>query len=96
MINSKQRAYLRGLANQLTPIFQVGKSGISEESCLQIGNALTARELIKLHILEACPYTPRQAADILAEELSADVVAVIGLKVVLYRQNTEKPKITLP
>ena len=96
MINSKQRAYLRGLANKITPIFQVGKAGLSEESCLQIGNALAARELIKIHILESCPYTPREVADILTEALCCDAVAVIGMKVVLYRPDDEKPKIVLP
>ncbi len=96
MLTSKERAYLRSLAQKLNPIFQLGKSGISDEICLQLGNALTARELIKVHVLETCPYTAREAADAIAGVLDADVVTVIGTKFVLYRESQEKKKIELP
>lgn len=93
MITSKQRAYLRGLANPLEPIFQIGKNGAGdEEQTRQIGNALEARELIKLHVLESCPYSPREAAGIVAEGCGADVVSVIGSKFVLYRPSETKRK----
>lgn len=96
MLTSKQRAYLRGLANGLAPIFQVGKGGISDELCHQIDNALRARELIKVNTLETSPYTAREAAEALAEAVEADVVSVIGMKFVLYRESDERKQIELP
>ena len=96
MLTSKQRAYLRALANSLSPIFQVGKGGISEELCLQIDNALRARELIKVHTLETAPVTAREAAETIAEAIEADVVAVIGMKFVLYKESEDKKQIELP
>lgn len=96
MLTSKQRAYLRGLANSLSPIFQVGKGGIGEELCLQIDNALNARELIKVHVLETAPCTAREAADTIAEAVGADVVSVIGMKFVLYKESEENRQIELP
>ena len=97
MITSKQRAYLRGLANPLETIFQIGKGGITEELASQVGNALNARELIKLHVLETCEYTAREAADGLSEVLGAEVVSVVGNRFVLYRpsDNEKKRKIDL-
>ena len=72
MLNSKQRAYLRGMAQELDTIFQIGKSGVTEEICLQLANALEARELIKLRILETCPVSVRDAAEEIAAEAPAD------------------------
>lgn len=97
MITSKQRAYLRGLANSLETIFQIGKGGITEELASQVSNALNARELIKLHVLETCEYTAREAADGLSEVLGADVVSVVGNRFVLFRpsDNEKKRKIDL-
>lgn len=93
MITSKQRAYLRGLANSLDPIFQIGKAGAGDEEQLkQIGFALEARELIKLHVLESCPQSTREAAGIVAEGCGADVVSVIGGKFVLYRPSESKKR----
>ncbi|MBO7762934.1 MAG: ribosome assembly RNA-binding protein YhbY [Clostridia bacterium] len=96
MLTSKQRAYLRALAHSLNPIFQVGKAGIGDELCLQLSNALEARELIKVHALENCPYTAREAAEEIAARIGADVVAVIGTKFVLYKESQEKKRIELP
>lgn len=96
MLNSKQRACLRSQANQLSPIFQIGKGGISEEICYQIGNALEARELIKASVLDNSGFSAREAADAIAEEISADVVSVSGNRFVLYRRSEKKPKIELP
>ena len=97
MITSKQSAYLRGLANPLEPIFQIGKNGAGDEEQLrQIGNALEARELIKVHVLESCPQSVREAAGIVAEGCGADVVACIGYKFVLYRQSETKKKENAP
>ena len=96
MITSKQRAYLRGLANRIEPIFQIGKSGTGDEQIKQIGNALEARELIKLHVLENSGYTAREAAEVVAAGCKADVVSVIGNKFVLYRPSETKRKENAP
>ncbi len=96
MLNSKQRAYLRGLAQKLDAIFQVGKGGISAEMCTQIENALEARELIKLRVLESSGYTAREASNIIAESVGADVVACVGNRFVLYKESVKKKKIELP
>ncbi len=96
MLTSKQRAYLRSLAQDLDPIFQVGKGGISDNMCEQISNALEARELIKLRVLDNSDYTAKEAAEEIAEAVGADSVQVIGTKFVLYRESTDKKKIELP
>ncbi len=84
-MTSKQRAYLKSLAVNLDTIFQIGKSGISEELCNQLLNALNARELIKIKTLETSPASPREAAEEIADKIGAEVVQVIGTKIVLYR-----------
>lgn len=95
MLTSKQRAYLRGMAQSYDTIFQVGKGGISEKMCEQIGNALEARELIKLRVLDNSDYSAREAADEIAEAVGADVVQVIGTRFVLYRESVDHKKIDL-
>ncbi len=92
MLTGKQRATLRSLANNLDPIFQVGKGGISEEMCRQISNALEARELIKLTVLENSGYTAREAAEAIAEACSAEVVSVPGRRFVLWRESETKKR----
>ena len=95
MLNSKERAYLRGLANNLDPIFQVGKGGISEEMCKQISNALEARELIKIKVLQNSDYSSAEAANVIAKSIGADVVASVGNKFILYRESENNKKIFL-
>ena len=90
MLNSKQRAQLRAMANTFDTIMQIGKSGVSEQSIKQIDNALTARELIKLKRLETAPETTRETAEFIAQKVGADVVQVIGSKFILYRPSKEK------
>ena len=89
MLNSKQRAALRGAANTLDPVFQIGKGEIDETLVQGVGDCLAARELIKVKVLENSEYSAKEAANILAEALSADCVQVIGRKFVLFKQ---KPK----
>ena len=96
MITSKQRAYLRSLAHNLDCIFQIGKGGISEESCLQISNALEARELIKARVLENSGYTAKEAANEIAEKTGCEVVSCVGSKFILYRESEKKKRIFLP
>ena len=89
-MTSKQRAYLRSIASQMDTIFQVGKGGISDEMCKQISNALDARELIKLRVLDNAEYLPREAAEEIAETVGAEVVTVIGTKFVLFRVSSKE------
>ena len=95
MIPSKQRAYLRSLAVNEPTIMQVGKGGITENLVKTVSDALEARELIKLRVLETCELGPRGAAEALAEATGAEVVCVIGMKCVLYRESTTKKRIEL-
>lgn len=95
MLTSKQRANLRSMANEMDPIMQVGKSGVGEELILSVKNALEARELIKMSVLDTAPVTAREAADALAEACAADVVAVVGRRFVLYRESKKKKRIEL-
>ncbi len=96
MLTSKQRSYLRAQAHGISPIFQVGKSGVFEEMCLQIGNALEARELIKIRVLDNCDYGVRDVAEEISAAVSADVVSVTGATFLLYRKSQKKPRIELP
>ena len=92
MLTSKQRAALRGQANKMETILQIGKDGISENTINQVDDALTARELIKLRVLDNCPLTAREASDELCDALGCDGVQVIGSRFVLFRRNEEKAK----
>ena len=89
-LTSKQRAQLRGLANGIDTIVQVGKDGIGENLVKQVNDALEARELIKGRVLENSMLTAREAAEELAGKARAEVVQVIGTKFVLYRQSHRK------
>lgn len=91
MLTSKQRAGLRGLANSMEVILQIGKGGITPTVLKQMEDALTARELVKGRVLENSLLDAREAAQTLAEALRADVVQVIGSRFVLYRSNPKKP-----
>ena len=96
MLTSKQRAYLRSLATELDTIFQIGKGGISEETCAQISNALEARELIKARVLDNSGYSAKEAAAEIADAIECDVVSCVGSKFVLYRESEKKKRIVLP
>lgn len=96
MLTSKQRAYLRGLANTLDPILHAGKGGISDAMIRQADEALTAREILKGRVLESAPVTPRELAEQIAAAVNAEVVQVIGRTFVLFRQKPKDSQITLP
>lgn len=96
MLNSKQRAYLRGLANKIDSIFQIGKGGVSPELIEAIDDALEKRELIKCNILNNCMEDTKYIASAISERTKSDVVQIIGKKIVLYRKSKEKPIIELP
>ncbi|HIT67284.1 MAG TPA: ribosome assembly RNA-binding protein YhbY [Candidatus Merdisoma merdipullorum] len=99
-MTSKQRAYLKSLAMTMDPIFQVGKSSVTPELIKAIEEALAARELIKLSVLQNCADNPREIAELIADRTRSQVVQVIGKKIVLYRENKDekdkKKKIVLP
>ena len=96
-MTSKQRAYLKGLAMKIDPILQLGKSGITPEMTASVEEALAARELIKINVLQNCLFDIHEMADMLAERTNSSVVQVIGRKIVLYRQGKDdKKKIELP
>ena len=95
MLTSKQRAYLRGLANSEPAIMQVGKSGITDNLVKTVSDALEARELIKMSVLENCMETPKEMANALAAATNADVVGVVGRKIILYRESVNNKKIEL-
>ena len=91
-LTSKQRAQLRGLANRIDTILQVGKDGLKENLVKQADGALEARELIKGRVLENAMLTPRETAEALASATRSEVVQVIGTKFVLYRPSHKKDK----
>ena len=95
MLTSKQRAFLRGLASNEPAIMQVGKGGIGENLIKTVSDALEARELIKLTVLENSGEAAREVAETLAEATEAEVVGVIGKKVILYRESEKNKKIEL-
>ena len=96
-MTSKQRAYLKSLAMTMDPIFQIGKNSMTPELTKAVDEALEARELIKVSVLQNCADDPRELAAMLAERTRSQVVQVIGKKIVLYREGkNEKKKIQLP
>ncbi len=95
MLNSRQRAQLRAMANDMETILQIGKSGINGNTVKQVTDALEARELIKLRILETCPTNVRETADSLAEAAECDVVQVIGSRFILYKESKNNKTIKL-
>ena len=96
MITGKQRAYLRGLAQNIDPIFQVGKKGIEDAFIKQVDEALEKRELIKIKVLENSGMETREASDIICDRVGAEGIQAIGSKMVIYRKSKKNPKIELP
>lgn len=95
MLNSKQRAQLRGMANSLDAIFQIGKGGINDQLIRQVDETLEVRELIKISVLETADCTSREASDEIASKTKSDVVQVIGRKFILYRESKDNKQIVL-
>ena len=96
MLSGKQRSYLKGLANNIDPLFQLGKSGLTENFIKQIDGALETREILKVNVLKNCELDPTEVASHLVDELSAEFVQSIGRKFVIYRESKENKKIELP
>ena len=96
MLTGKQRAYLRSLAHDIDPIFQIGKYGIEENFLIQVSQALEARELIKIKVLENSGLGTREASDMICAKLKCEGNQAIGNKMVLYKKSKKKPKIEIP
>lgn len=95
-MTSKQRAYLKGLASNLEPVFQIGKASLTPEVTEAVSEAFNNRELIKITVLKNCMDDPRTIADTLAERTHSQVVHVIGKKIILYKESKDHKKIFLP
>lgn len=96
MLTGKQRSYLKSIANNLDPLFQLGKNGLSENFIKQVDEALENRELVKINVLKNCFEDPKEVAEILVKELNAEFVQSIGRKIVIYRESEENKEIKLP
>ena len=95
MLTSKQRSYLRSLANTIDPIFQVGKGGVGDNLIKQFKDALEARELVKATVLKNADAGAREICEEIAEQTGAEVVQVIGSKFVLYKESEKHKEILL-
>ncbi len=95
-MTGKQRAFLRSMCNTMDPILLIGKGGIEPPVIRQLDDALEARELVKVKVLETAGITAREAADEASQRLGADVVQVIGSRFCMYRRSVKKPVIELP
>ncbi len=96
MLTGKQRSYLRALANDIEPIFQVGKGGINENMTKQLSEALEARELIKVNVLKNSLTGIKDACNQAAKDTDSEIVQIIGNKFVLYKESKENKVIELP
>lgn len=95
-MTSKQRAYLKSLASVIDPVLQIGKSSLTPEYIEAVREAFNTRELLKINVLKNCLDDPKEIAQVIADRSGAQVVQVIGRKIVLYKPDKDKPKIVLP
>lgn len=96
MLTGKQKRFLRSKAHHLQPIFQVGKGGVNENMIKQISDALEARELIKVSVLQNCDEDKKDVAEQLSSGANAELVQIIGHTIVLYKESKENKEIELP
>lgn len=95
MITSKQRAALRGMANDLQALYQLGKNGLTDEFIAQIDQALEAKELIKIAVLNNAFFTAKEVIQVLCERLSCEPVSAVGSKIVIYRKSSDPKKVKI-
>lgn len=95
-MTSKQRSYLKGLAMNIDPVFQIGKSSVTPENVEAISEVFNTHELIKIAVLKNCIDDPKEIANVVAKRTQSQVVQVIGKKIVLYKPFKQDPKIILP
>ncbi len=96
MLTNPQKRYLRKSAHSLNPIFQVGKGGVSPNMVIQIAEALEARELIKISVLQNCEVPKEEVADTICGRARAELVQVIGRTIIVYKESKTKKQIVLP
>ena len=96
MLTGKQKRFLRSKAHHLTPIFQVGKGGVNDNMIKQIAEALEARELIKVSVLQTCEEDKNDVAEALVKGSRSQWVQTIGNTIVLYKESKENKQIELP
>ncbi|MBM7556197.1 ribosome assembly RNA-binding protein YhbY [Halanaerobacter jeridensis] len=95
-MTGKQRAYLRGEANSMNPVLQIGKDGITQAVINQVDETISSKELIKIRVLDNSLYGTKEAAHELADALDAEVIQTIGSVIVLFRQDEEDSQYNLP
>lgn len=96
MLTGKQKSFLRSKAHHLTPLFQIGKNGLTESVIVQIEEALEAKELMKVSILQNCGEDKKEIAEKLSQREGMNIVQTIGNTLVLYKESEEKKQIELP
>jgi len=96
VLTGKQRSYLKSIAHNLDPIFQLGKNGLTENFVKQVDDALTAREIVKVSVLKNSVLDPTDVAVELVETLNAEFVQSIGRRFVIYRESKDNKTIVLP
>lgn len=96
MLTGKQKRFLRAKAHHLTPIFQVGKGGVNENMTKQIDEALEARELIKVSVLQNCAEDKDDVATEIATKIGAEIVQTIGQTIILYKESKNNKELILP
>lgn len=95
-LTSKQRAYLKSLAADMEPVFQIGKSSVTPEITNAIAETFNTHELVKISVLKNCTDDISEVARTVSERTRSDLVQVIGRKFVLYKPFKDEPKIVLP
>ncbi|HZH61399.1 MAG TPA: ribosome assembly RNA-binding protein YhbY [Metabacillus sp.] len=96
MLTGKQKRFLRSEAHHLNPIFQVGKGGVNENMIKQLSDALEARELFKVSVLQNCEDDKNTVAEEIINGTGAELVQIIGNTIVLYKESKENKQIRLP
>lgn len=96
MLKGKQKRYLRSLAVEMSPIFQIGKGGINENMVKQIIDTLEVRELIKVRVLNNAAEPVQVLAEAVAAATGSELVQVIGHNFLLFKVSKKKPQIELP
>ncbi|MCK5811413.1 MAG: ribosome assembly RNA-binding protein YhbY [Clostridiales bacterium] len=96
MITTKQRSYLKSLAHNLSPIFQVGKNGVVENTIIQFNEAFETKEIIKATVLNNSLLSAKEACEEISKKTQSEIVLVIGNRFVLYKASKKNPQINLP
>ena len=90
MLTSKQRAFLKSEAHSMKPIIQIGKNGLNDQIKTSVRNALDARELIKVTLLQNTDEDINDVAEVLEDEIGCDTVLKIGRILILYKESARK------